>query len=578
MLDVFRGYNHNLRIADEEFFDMKNMTSDYYPVLSPRKQRGLYATPELPLGMIAKDSLCYVDGKYFVMNEYKIDMDLNDEPKQLISMGAYVIILPDKKYINTADVSDFGKIEAEVETSSPVSFVLCRVDGSAYNAEYIQPEAPEGPENMTLWIDTSNEPHTLKQWSESSEVWVSIPTTYVKIESPGIGMAFEKFDGIQISGLKDTALHDSNSGEEITDTSDLAALDGSTVIWEKGDDYIVVVGVMDKVYTISDSITISRKMPNMDFVVEANNRLWGCRYGTAVNGDVVNEIYCSKLGDFKNWNCFMGIATDSWVGSVGTDGQFTGAITHLGFPLFFKENVLHKVYISEIGAHGIQDTACRGVQRGCDRSMAIVNETLFYKSRSGVVAYDGSLPVEVSAELGETVYGNAVACGHGNKYYVSMENSTDHVHDLFVYDVAKRMWHKEDNLVVSDFCSCRGELYAISGGKIITMLGSGERNTEPVEWMVQTGDIGIFSPDMKYISRITIRLSMNVGAQLNIYAQYDFSDTWEKVCTLTSTNLRSFSVPVRPKRCDNMRLRIEGVGMAKIYSVTKTIEQGSELS
>jgi hypothetical protein len=246
--------------------------------------------------------------------------------------------------------------------------------------------------------------------------------------------------------------------------------------------------------------------------------------------------------------------------------------------LFFKENVLHKVYISEIGAHGIQDTACRGVQRGCDRSMAIVNETLFYKSRSGVVAYDGSLPVEVSAELGETVYGNAVACGHGNKYYVSMENSTDHVHDLFVYDVAKRMWHKEDNLVVSDFCSCRGELYAISGGKIITMLGSGERNTEPVEWMVQTGDIGIFSPDMKYISRITIRLSMNVGAQLNVYAQYDFSDTWEKVCTLTSTNLRSFSVPVRPKRCDNMRLRIEGVGMAKIYSVTKTIEQGSELS
>lgn len=60
MLDVFRGYNHNLRIADEEFFDMKNMTSDYYPVLSPRKQRGLYATPELPLGMIAKDSLSLI--------------------------------------------------------------------------------------------------------------------------------------------------------------------------------------------------------------------------------------------------------------------------------------------------------------------------------------------------------------------------------------------------------------------------------------------------------------------------------------------------------------------------------------
>ena len=28
MVDAFRGYNHNLRISDSEFYDMKNMTSD----------------------------------------------------------------------------------------------------------------------------------------------------------------------------------------------------------------------------------------------------------------------------------------------------------------------------------------------------------------------------------------------------------------------------------------------------------------------------------------------------------------------------------------------------------------------
>ena len=97
MVDTFKGYNHNLRIGDGEFFDMKNMTSDYYPVLSPRGNRGVYATPNKPTGMITKDSLCYVDGTSFVINEYPVDMGLNDEPKQLISMGAYVIIMPDKK-------------------------------------------------------------------------------------------------------------------------------------------------------------------------------------------------------------------------------------------------------------------------------------------------------------------------------------------------------------------------------------------------------------------------------------------------------------------------------------------------
>ena len=60
MVDTFKGYNHNLRIGDGEFFDMKNMTSDHYPVLSPRGKRGVYASPASPTGLIAKDSLCYV--------------------------------------------------------------------------------------------------------------------------------------------------------------------------------------------------------------------------------------------------------------------------------------------------------------------------------------------------------------------------------------------------------------------------------------------------------------------------------------------------------------------------------------
>ena len=59
----------------------------------------------------------------------------------------------------------------------------------------------------------------------------------------------------------------------------------------------------------------------------------------------------------------------------------------------------------------------------------------------------------------------------------------------------------------------------------------------------------------------------------------ELQDTeWEYQFTLTGNSIRSFSIPIRPKRCDNMKLRIEGVGMAKIYSITKTIEEGSELS
>lgn len=571
MVDIFKGYNHNLRIGEGEFFDMINLTSDHYPVLSPRGNRGIYASPASPQGLIAKDALCYVDGSEFVMNEYRVDMGLSEEPedcpKQLISMGAYVIILPDRKWINTLDITDFGDIDASVETNTDVTFELCTVDGEAYDSTTISPEEPVDPENGDHWIDTSAVPHSLKQYSSASGMWISIAATYIRISASGIGKAFSQYDGVSISGV----LHES-----------LQNLNAATVIWAKDDDYIVVPGIIDAVITQQageGSVKVERKMPVMDFVTEANNRLWGCRYGVAANGEVVNELYACKLGDFKNWNCFMGIATDSWAASVGTDGQWTGAATLSGFPVFFKENCLHKIYISASGAHQVQDTACRGVQKGCHKSLAIVNETLLYKAVSGICAYDGSLPSEVSQDLGNGAFSEAVGGTHGNKYYVSMKDATENWH-LFVYDAGRGMWHREDSLHAGAFCSCGGEMYCIdrNTNKIITIMGSGVRDTEPVTWMAQTGQIGLAYPDMKYISRLTIRMSMDPGTEVKILARYDTDGQWVTVGHLKGTSLRSFAVPVRPRRCDHMVLRFEGAGGAKIYSITKTIEQGSDVS
>ena len=560
-VEVFRGYNHNLRISDGEFYDMENLSSAMYPVMSPRSGRKTYAEPGSAQGLIAKDSLCYVDGAYFVMNEYRVDMGLSakeeDCPKMLVSMGAYVIILPDKKYINTLDLTDYGDIEATY-TGGNVTFELCNISGEAYAAPVVSDTEPANPTNMSLWIDTSVKPHVLKQYSTSSAVWVTVPTTYIKIRATGIGAAFEQYDGVTVSGVKSEALKDLNA---------------SMTVWAKDNDYIVVTGILDAVTTQTEPITVERKMPNMDFVTEAGNRLWGCRYGVAANGAVVNEIYACKLGDFRNWNSFMGVSTDSWVASVGTDGQFTGAVTHLGYPVFFKETCLHKVYISSAGAHQIQDTACRGVQKGCHRSLAIVNEVLYYKARSAVCAYDGSLPVEISAALGEVHYSEAVAGGHGNLYYISMKDAEDY--HLFCYDTAKNMWFREDRTRADAFCSCRGEMYYIdhADGHIKTVSGG----DEPVHWMAETGLIGITLPDQKYVSRLLLRAAMEVGATARVYGQYDSSGVWELLCALAGSSLRSFQVPIRPKRCDHMRLRIEGDGNIKLYAITKTIEQGSDI-
>ena len=440
LVDVFKGYNHNLRIGEGEFYDMTNLSSDNYPILSPRPKRGIYATPSLPQGMVAKDALCYVDGGDFIINKNELQrfklgltVEKDDEgkiiPKTLVSMGAYVVILPDKKYVNTADYSDFGDIEATVTTTTSVTFEMCTMDGVEFDVKG-SPTAPTNPSNMAYWIDTSETPHQLKQYSTTTAMWSTIATSYVKISAIGIGEKFSVNDGVTISGV--VAYPDLNA---------------STVIMAKDTNYIVVRGIIEEKIEQPTPICVSRWMPDFDFVVESENRLWGCKYGVMYMGkaydtekgetvdvyskDVVNEIYASKLGDFKNWSCYMSISTDSYSASVGTDGQFTGAITHLGYPLFFKENYVHKVYGNYPANYQIQTTACRGVQKGCARSLSIVNEVLYYKSRSGICAYDGSLPVEISSALGEMTYSDAVAGTLGNKYYISMRDANEQYH-LFV--------------------------------------------------------------------------------------------------------------------------------------------------
>ena len=541
-VDAFRGYNCNSRIGPGEFTHMENLSSDGYPVLQPRKKRGLYANPASPQGLIAKEVLCYVDGTDFVIGTERIPMGLSTahehNPKQLISMGAYVLIFPDKKYINTAAPEDRGHMEARF-SAEEATLIPCDGEGAERTATFTQAQTPENPQNGDYWLDTGTQPHSLKQYSAATQMWTFIESTFLKLTAPGIGADFSRGDGVTLRGLPE-------------------GVATSAVIQARGEDFLVIPGLLTEEKTLETPVTVQRTLPDMDFVVESGNRLWGCRYGTDDTGQTVNRLYASKLGDFRNWNCFQSISTDSYYVNLGSDGPFTGAVNYLGSPLFFKENCLHRIFGTQPSDFSVQDTPCRGVQPGCHRSLAIVGETLFYKSRSGVFAFDGSLPRLASYALGNAGYSEAVGGSHGAKYYSSMAGETGH--HLFVYDTARSLWHREDGLKVTAFASHGGELYAIDGSKnrILALLGSAEPVEDRVHFLAQTGELGLSGPEMKYISRITLRLFLAPGSRLEIDAQYDGEDRWEPLAVIHQSDLRSFTVPIRPRRCDFLRLRFRG--------------------
>ena len=550
----FGGYHAGARIAEGEFAAMKNCTGDQFPLIATRRKRGVYAAPQKCNGLLAKDSLCWVDGSKFVMNGYETELHLTDSPKQLVSMGAYVIIFPDKKYINTADLSDSGNLEAEFTSAGTVKFTPVDGDGKPLIPAYTQPEEPEKPENGALWLDTSGA-GALLQWSAGTGMWVSVDNTLVRISCPNMGVSFRPGDGVQLTGVP-------------------AGVETSGVIADCGRDYVTVPGLLEREASLDTPVTVGRYLPLMDMVLECGNRLWGCRYGLNRAGAVVNEIYASKLGDFRNWNCFQGVSTDSYCVSLGNDGPFTGAVQHLGYPVFFREDCIHRLYGSTPATFRLQTTPCPGVQQGCSRSLARVGQMLYYKSPTGVCAYDGAVPVTVSQKLGVMPCIQASAGALGGKYYICFQEE-ENTGQLWVYDTARGLWHREDDTRVRCFCTCRDDLFFVNGaGQIISVMGRGQPEEE-ISWMLETGMLGTLTPDSKTLTRLNLRLELE--QQAKVWVQYDGDDFWTPVATVYGSAGQCFNLPVAVRRCDRLRLRLEGTGFMRLSCITKTMERGSEV-
>ena len=127
------------------------------------------------------------------------------------------------------------------------------------------------------------------------------------------------------------------------------------------------------------------------------------------------------------------------------------------------------------------------------------------------------------------------------------------------------------------FCCCRGELYAATEDGILALLGSGEAAEARVRWLAETGPWLMELPERKYVACLDVGLSMEADARVRILVAYDLDGQWEPVWTLESRHLRNLSVPIRPRRCDHFRLRLEGEGVVKLYGITRILEKGSDL-
>ena len=572
-ITTFAGLNHNVFCQEGQFYDMKNMSTKDFPFISTRPLRGKSVALNNPLGLMDKEDLVWVDVvtnnnvetvTLFINGVAKTTPTLANSTKSLYKIGSYIIIFPDKVWYNTKDNTS-GTMDASKEYTN-TSITMTQVNAKGENIT-IDGQAVDGHYKL----NTTDGKTTLMVYSANTKMWVNVATTYFKISAADLDDNFDKGDGVKITVDMTGITWDRGNYIFVNDEGN-GKRSNNFVIHEKGTDCIIVTGLLDqatRTFTFP-SLKVERKAPDMSHICECQNRLWGC----SADG---HEVYASKLGDCKNWNCFAGISTDSWAATVGSDGVFTGAFAYMGYPIFFKEDSLLKISISSYGAHSYKEIECRGVQEGSERSLTLLNELLYYKGTDGVCVYDGNFPQNISDSLGAERYTDAIGAGINDRYYISMKDSNN-TKTMFVYDAFTNLWSKEDGLYPKFITKHGNDIYYIDQDNYLyTIYGTVGTKEDKIPWFVETGNIGYNLPDRKYLARINIRMNLFMGSHASFYVNYDSSDKWEFVFDMSGKGTASFAVPIRPHRCDHFKLRIVGSGEAKLLSMTKEYEEGSDV-
>ena len=566
---TFFGLNRQPSPGAGEAADEENVCPRYYPFLSPRSAfvRLTDSFGKCRSLMIGEQCawVTEVDGGTAARLFYAgrdVGVVLSPGKNQTVAMGTKIVVFPDRVSYDTV-TGEVKYLDASFSSEEGVTvrFTLSRLDGGEYEYDS-SPVAPAEPADGALWCDTSSSPASLMKYSAASGVWVQVDSTYVKISCPGVGAAFAEGDGVTVSGC---------SAER---------LNGGAVIALRDDDFIVIPGIISSPVSQTTPLTVERRAPEMDFVVEYSNRLWGCRSGLSRDGVLVNEIYSSALGDPTNWNRFAGLVSDSYAAGVGSDGPFTGAAVFLGYVMFFKERCVHKVFGNRPSNYQILTSNIRGAAPGADRSLCVNDEILYYASRDGIMAYDGTVPEVVSDPLGEIDPDGAVITKNGKFVYVAAKYRV--AKELYVFDTKFSFWHRYGELPADEMAGCRYGVIAACGGSLTVIdsrdegLGASEltgfdgREKIPFGWYFETGELTSGEREIRVV-RVEVTAAVPKDGYMKVSVVTGENDTTPAV-TVRPTFRRTFTVPVAVPRDRRCRLRIEGEGDAVVYSVAKIFE------
>lgn len=393
-----------------------------------------------------------------------------------------------------------------------------------------------------VYVDMTDD--TVHSLVAKNETYATYTITDKSIQATGIAAAFADGDVVDVTGT---------------------GIEGKRIVVQEVDPDTDTITFIDGAITLgtySGNITVKSSTPELDFICSSNNRIWG-----VCNED--NTVYASALGDPTTFFDYTG-ESGSYSLAIGSEGDFTGICNYGGSVLVWKEDILHKIMGNYPSEYYMVDYPVYGVQKGSEKSLVVINNVLYYKGVFGVYQYGGNTPVNISANLGNDIYKNAVAGTDGRKYYINMQDAAGDYH-LYAYDLLHGLWMKEENGQMPAITNLDQDLFFVKGG---VLYRTGSSVDPALEWMCEFVEKTENTFDRKGYLKIHVRLDMTAGSSLKIYAKED-RRSYREIYSKTAGNDVTLLVPIRLGRCDRWQVKFEGVGEVVIRAVGREYVEGS---
>ncbi len=551
--NTFGGINNTESACDGEIFDMLNMTCDKYPVLSTRQARGEYL--QYNYGGVL--DVCDMADRTIVINQEDTGVGLcfarvNTDG---LPMGT---LLFDFEY-------GFDKNDLKVTSFNNRLAVF-------YKGQMCSVEIKEDDEGKEYFYVERID----KMYDGGSNSKFDDEHTYLYVDiSVYNNKMFEKGDVLTITDrlaeqdyhLKLLDIRKATFGN--TEQTEETAQIEETEQTEQTDLTLLVFDYVDSLYyplddTFDTYFTIARKVPPLEHVCANRDRIWGT---------VGNEIYSCASGDMRSWYKYdiTAGASASFQAEIYAVSRFVGCASFGGNVYFFTTEDVYRMYGTTPSAFSLVTLGTYGCEEYSGGSFGVTAHRLFYNSTHGPVMFDGETARLIGRPLGNKRFSGVLGIGCGGKYYMYDGGK------LYVYDTRYGTWSCEDTEELVSMIVHNGRLVLAGANRALyAESANGDELTEESSY-VEFADIcegsvyGVTAVDF------TFRVRLGEGAKLTLSMSCD-GEEFHEIWNTENAGKRTYTVRFSPRiRCDSYRLRFEGVGEWKLYSLVRSYSTATNI-